>query len=317
MAKTSKRYTIPGSQRRAMPGARARAAVMPEERIEVSMRIRAKPGQRDPTPAARCRPAPGPAPLCQPRSLRGEHGAPPPNRQGRGLRQSAPAQRRRSRRGPAQRHAGGHGGGDRASLRRRSSAVRARRRNLPRAHRDDQRPGRSGRHRRRRLRPRQPAGGDAALPGPRAPTRRRRDARRGASFTPPQLAALYEFPTGSTAAASASRSSSSAAATKPADIQAYFTGLEAAGADGEGDQRRRRAATTDQRPTAPTARCMLDIEVAAAIAPKATIAVYFAPNTDQGFLDAITTAVHDKVQQAVRDLDQLGRGRVELDARRR
>jgi kumamolisin len=39
---------------------------------------------------------------------------------------------------------------------------------------------------------------------------------------------------------------------------------------------------------------MLDIEVAGAIAPKAKFAVYFAPNTDAGFLDAITTAIHDK-----------------------
>ena len=38
---------------------------------------------------------------------------------------------------------------------------------------------------------------------------------------------------------------------------------------------------------------MLDIEVAAAVAPKAIIAVYFAPNTDKGFLDAITMAVND------------------------
>ncbi len=38
---------------------------------------------------------------------------------------------------------------------------------------------------------------------------------------------------------------------------------------------------------------MLDIEVAGAIAPAAKIVVYFAPNTDQGFLDAITTAAHD------------------------
>ncbi len=38
---------------------------------------------------------------------------------------------------------------------------------------------------------------------------------------------------------------------------------------------------------------MLDIEVAAAVAPKALIAVYFAPNTDKGFLDAITMAIHD------------------------
>ena len=38
---------------------------------------------------------------------------------------------------------------------------------------------------------------------------------------------------------------------------------------------------------------MLDIEVAAAVAPGAKIVVYFTPNTDQGFIDAITTAVHD------------------------
>lgn len=38
---------------------------------------------------------------------------------------------------------------------------------------------------------------------------------------------------------------------------------------------------------------MLDIEVAGAVAPKATIAVYFAPNTNKGFLDAINFAIHD------------------------
>jgi kumamolisin len=38
---------------------------------------------------------------------------------------------------------------------------------------------------------------------------------------------------------------------------------------------------------------MLDIEVAGAVAPKANIAVYFAPNTDKGFIDAISAAVHD------------------------
>jgi kumamolisin len=38
---------------------------------------------------------------------------------------------------------------------------------------------------------------------------------------------------------------------------------------------------------------MLDIEVVGAVAPQANIAVYFAPNTDAGFLDAVTTAIHD------------------------
>jgi kumamolisin len=41
----------------------------------------------------------------------------------------------------------------------------------------------------------------------------------------------------------------------------------------------------------------LDIEVAGAVASGAKIAVYFAPNTDAGFLDALTTAVHDRTNQ--------------------
>jgi kumamolisin len=36
----------------------------------------------------------------------------------------------------------------------------------------------------------------------------------------------------------------------------------------------------------------LDIQVAGAVAPGASIAVYFAPNTDRGFLDAVTSAIH-------------------------
>jgi kumamolisin len=37
----------------------------------------------------------------------------------------------------------------------------------------------------------------------------------------------------------------------------------------------------------------LDIQVAGSIAPGARIAVYFAPNTNQGFQDAISAAIHD------------------------
>ena len=43
----------------------------------------------------------------------------------------------------------------------------------------------------------------------------------------------------------------------------------------------------------PDGEVVLDIEVAGAIAPQARIVVYFAPNTDAGFLDAVTTAIHD------------------------
>jgi kumamolisin len=45
----------------------------------------------------------------------------------------------------------------------------------------------------------------------------------------------------------------------------------------------------------PDGEVMLDIEVAGAVAPKATIVVYFTSNTDAGFLNAITTAMHDTV----------------------
>jgi len=38
---------------------------------------------------------------------------------------------------------------------------------------------------------------------------------------------------------------------------------------------------------------MLDIEVAGVVAPKALLAVYFAPNTNKGFMDAISFAIHD------------------------
>src|SRR5579863_6134536 len=52
------------------------------------------------------------------------------------------------------------------------------------------------------------------------------------------------------------------------------------------------------KPTTPDSddgEVMLDIEVAGAVAPKAKIVVYFAPNNgDQGFIDGISAAVHDK-----------------------
>jgi kumamolisin len=50
-------------------------------------------------------------------------------------------------------------------------------------------------------------------------------------------------------------------------------------------------------PSGPDGEVVLDIEVAGAIAPKAKIAVYFAPNTEQGFLKAIHAAIHDRVRK--------------------
>ncbi len=50
-------------------------------------------------------------------------------------------------------------------------------------------------------------------------------------------------------------------------------------------------------PNGPDGEVVLDIQVAGAIAPGANIAVYFAPNTDQGFLNAINAAIHDTVRK--------------------
>jgi kumamolisin len=50
-------------------------------------------------------------------------------------------------------------------------------------------------------------------------------------------------------------------------------------------------------PNGPDAEVVLDIEIAGAVAPGARVAVYFGPNTDQGFLDAINAAIHDQVRK--------------------
>ncbi len=79
----------------------------------------------------------------------------------------------------------------------------------------------------------------------------------------------------------------------PADLATYFKKLGIAqpavasvGVDGGANK-----PTGDGN--GPDGEVVLDIEVAGAVAPGAKIVAYFAPNTDQGFLDAITTAVHD------------------------
>jgi len=131
-----------------------------------------------------------------------------------------------------------------------------------------------------------------------ANTRRRsRPARAVAtSFTPVQLAALYEFPQ-SDGKGQCIALIELGGGYQPQDIRNYFGGLgltapavTAVSVDHGANQ-----PTGD--PNGPDGEVMLDIEVAGAIAPAAAIAVYFAPNTDAGFLDAVTTAIHDEVRK--------------------
>ena len=112
------------------------------------------------------------------------------------------------------------------------------------------------------------------------------------SFTPPQLAKLYNYPTGVTGKGQCIAIIELGGGFRQADITAYFSGLGvkaptvvAVSVDG-GHNAPSTADSAD-------GEVMLDIEVAGGVAPGATIVVYFAPNTDQGFLDAITMAMHD------------------------
>ena len=116
------------------------------------------------------------------------------------------------------------------------------------------------------------------------------------SFTPPQLASLYKFPSGLDGSGQCIGIIELGGGFKPGDIKTYFNSLKlpvphvkAISIDG-GRNHPTNANSAD-------GEVMLDIEVAAALAPKATIAVYFAPNTDKGFLDAITTAIHDNANK--------------------
>jgi kumamolisin len=112
------------------------------------------------------------------------------------------------------------------------------------------------------------------------------------SYTPLEVAAAYGFPSG-TGQGECVGIIELGGGYRPSDLTKYFEGLGIAKPSVV-------AVSVDHGKNSPTGdangpdgEVMLDVEVVGAIAPKANIAVYFAPNTDAGFLDAITTAVHD------------------------
>ncbi len=125
---------------------------------------------------------------------------------------------------------------------------------------------------------------------------RRPAARAAVSYTPIQVASAYGFP-GGTGQGQCVAIIELGGGFRPADLDAYFQNLGLASPTVV-------AVSVDHalnNPTGdangPDGEVMLDIEMVGAIAPQATIAVYFAPNTDAGFLDAITTAIHDDTRR--------------------
>lgn len=119
------------------------------------------------------------------------------------------------------------------------------------------------------------------------------------SYYPQQIAALYNFPpgdgTGQMIALIELGGNFGAA-----DLQTYFQNAGIAKAP--------TVTSVSVTPGHPVAyqsdpisdgEVMLDIEVAGAMAPGATIVVYFAENTDQGFYQAVSQAVHDPATTVV------------------
>jgi len=113
------------------------------------------------------------------------------------------------------------------------------------------------------------------------------------TFTPVQIANVYDFPAGADGTGQCIGIIELGGGYKSRDIRSYFKSLNltapkvvAVSVDGGHNK-------PPGDPSGDDGEVMLDIEVAGAVAPKATLAVYFAPNTDQGFYDAIAAAVHD------------------------
>jgi kumamolisin len=116
------------------------------------------------------------------------------------------------------------------------------------------------------------------------------------AYTPPQVAAAYRFPSGVTGAGETVGIIELGGGYREADLTAYFDSLEITPPSVT-------AVTLDGGTNSPgtdtdaDAEVMLDIEVIGGVAPGAGIVVYFTTNTDQGFLDAVSQAVHDTTHQ--------------------
>jgi kumamolisin len=118
------------------------------------------------------------------------------------------------------------------------------------------------------------------------------------SYTPETVASLYSFPTAVNGSGQTVAIIELGGGYRTSDLSAYFKEVSVSPAPSV------TAVSVDGAlnhpvgdPNSADGEVLLDIEVVGVIASGVKIAVYFAPNTDQGFLDAITTAVHDNVRQ--------------------
>ena len=112
------------------------------------------------------------------------------------------------------------------------------------------------------------------------------------SYTPVELATIYDFPTDVDGSGQTVAIIELGGGFAQSDLDTYFSGLgvqsprvTAVGVDGA-------ANVAGADPSGADGEVLLDIEVVGAMAPGADVVVYFAPNTDAGFLDAVSQAAH-------------------------
>lgn len=116
-------------------------------------------------------------------------------------------------------------------------------------------------------------------------------------FTAPQVAQLYSFPSGVNGAGECIGILEFGGGYTSSDLNNYFQQLgltapqiTAVSVDGVSNQ-------PQPGNNSPDVEVDLDIEVAGAVAPGAQIVVYFAPFTEQGWVDVISTAVNDTLHK--------------------
>jgi len=121
-------------------------------------------------------------------------------------------------------------------------------------------------------------------------------AQKTTSYTALQLAQLYNFPTGLDGTGECIGILEFGGGYKTSDLTTYFKqlGITAPTVTSVSVDGVKNSPGTDSDADGEVA---LDIEVAGAISPGAKIVVYFAPFTEQGWVDALTTAIHDSVNK--------------------
>jgi kumamolisin len=117
------------------------------------------------------------------------------------------------------------------------------------------------------------------------------------SFTPREIARLYGFPTSGDGSGQCIGIIELGGGYRDAEVAAYFASLGLDGPTVTSVSVDNAVNSPVGDPNSADGEVLLDIEVAGAVAPGARIAVYFAPNSDQGFVDAVTAAAFDDVNR--------------------